>query len=286
MKQTLLTYALCICACTCAAAQEKAQVAVGYDYHRTDKRGAPRTTRMTLLASAGESKYFNDISLWSDSLSSTPDGKAKLREIIMKTAVTRTPDGGMKIDMSKGPLKTEYLYVFTRPADGTLTVFDKWGMDQGHYTEPLAEQTWTIVEDSTASVLGYECIMAETDYHGRHWRAWFAPEVPLPFGPWKLHGLPGLILRAEADGGFSFEATGIANTDRRITPMYDAGAYPRTDRLKALENREYMQNNSESMLKAMYGSTVKTMKVDAEGNEVAPARYDGRLHALEPDYKK
>lgn len=30
---------------------------------------------------------------------------------------------------------------------------------------------WTIVEDSTSAVLGYECLMAEPDYHGRHWKA-------------------------------------------------------------------------------------------------------------------
>lgn len=56
--------------------------------------------------------------------------------------------------------------------------------------------------DSTADVLGYECVMAESDYHGRRWRAWFSPDLPLPFGPWKLHGLPGLILKAEADAAF------------------------------------------------------------------------------------
>ena len=166
---------------------------------------------MTLLANASKSKYFNDISLWTDSLSSTPEGKAKLDEIIRANCLVMHPDGYEYWDLTKGPVKKIYTYVFNDITSSLQTVYDEWAEESHYYTEPLEEQTWDIVADSTATILGYECLMAKTDYHGREWTAWFAPDIPLSFGPWKFRGLPGLILKTEADGGFSFIAKGLEN---------------------------------------------------------------------------
>lgn len=35
---------------------------------------------------------------------------------------------------------------------------------------------------------------AETNFGGRKWIAWFTPEIPLSYGPYKFNGLPGLII--------------------------------------------------------------------------------------------
>ncbi|MDE5877817.1 MAG: GLPGLI family protein [Muribaculaceae bacterium] len=265
-------------------AQNKADIIVSYNCNTPDKQGKAVTTKMSLLASATEAKYFNDLSLWVDSLKSTPDGKAQYMEILKNTCMTVEPDGSTSWDLRKGPTKKTYIYVFTAPAEETLTVYGKYGEDLGYYTEPIAEIEWDINEDSTATVLGYECLMAESDYHGRHWKTWFTPEIPMPFGPWKLRGLPGLILKAEADGGFSFEATGLEHTDRIISPMYLREDYTKVDRKKALENAEYYVNNTESILNAQ-GQNVKIYTIDDDGNEIEVPKYDGLKHSLEPDYK-
>ncbi|MDE6681587.1 MAG: GLPGLI family protein, partial [Muribaculaceae bacterium] len=115
--------------------------------------------------------------------------------------------------------------------------------------------------------------------------AWFTPDIPLAYGPWKLHGLPGLILKAEADGGFTFTATGLQKTDRLITPMYSAGDYIKTERKKALADNEYFINNMEAILKAKFSNLGSVTYHDDEGNTVSPV-FDGWKDSLEPDYKE
>lgn len=283
MKKNILFIAACLAALS-ATAQTKADIQVCYDCTAPSKRDKPVTTKMSLLCSTAEAKWFNDLSQWVDSLKSTPEGNAKYQDIFRKSCMTIDENGAPVWNLTKGPVKKVHTYVFTRPADGILTLYSKYGEDLGQYTEPLEEMQWTLVEDSTATVLGYECVMAETEYHGRHWKAWFTPEVPMPFGPWKLHGLPGLILKAEADGGFSYLATGIEKTDRPIMPMYMAGDYSKVDRRKALANAEYYNNNQESIMNAQ-GQKVTIYSVDENGNKVAPPKFDGLRHSLEPDYK-
>ena len=267
-----------------AIAQEKADILVGYEYSTPTPRGKVDTEKMSLLANTTTAKYFNDLSLWVDSLKSTPEGNAQYREIIKKACMTVEPDGSVSFDLRKGPSKKVHTYVFTNLTDSELTFYSKFGEDNGFYTEPLDEMNWTIAEDSTATVLGYDCILAESDYHGRHWKAWFTPEIPIPFGPWKLRGLPGLILKATTDGDFSFTATGLERTDRIISPMYLKEDYTKVDRLKALDNAEYFANNEESIMNAQ-GQNVKIYHLDDDGNRIEVPKYDGLKHSLEPDYK-
>lgn len=82
------------------------------------------------------------------------------------------------------------------------------GMDILNYSENVPDMKWNFVADSVTNILGYECQLANTDFAGRHYSAWFTPEIPLPFGPYKFGGLPGLILRLQDDEQqFVWEAT-------------------------------------------------------------------------------
>lgn len=263
-----------------ASAQNKADIIVSYDETYKDwEMDTLRNRRMSLLANSQEAKYFNDISLWTDSLKSTPEGKKQWQQIIMAACMTQNPEGGVSLDLRKGPVKKIHTYVFTRPSTGNLRYYSKFGEEQGYYDEPLSEMEWQI-GDSVKNVLGYECLKAETDYHGRHWTAWFATDIPVPFGPWKLHGLPGLILMAEADNGNSYVANGVEQTDRIITPMYSPDDYDRKDRKKALAEHEHFLLNRESILKAQYGASVKFAYDPAKR-----PKYDAAIYANEPDYK-
>lgn len=63
------------------------------------------------------------------------------------------------------------------------------------YDEPLAQLTWKLIPERK-KINDIDCQKATTKYRGREWTAWFAPDIPFETGPWKLYGLPGLILEA------------------------------------------------------------------------------------------
>ncbi|WP_289225906.1 hypothetical protein, partial [Bacteroides acidifaciens] len=98
-------------------AQNKADIIVSYDFKTPCASGGERINKMTLLANSAESKYFNDISLWTDSLESTPEGKAKYDEIIRANCLVKDPEGYEYWDLTKGPVKNIYTYVFNNVAD-------------------------------------------------------------------------------------------------------------------------------------------------------------------------
>ncbi len=278
MNRLITPIIMCLVAIA-ASAQQKADIIVSYEIKsRNWETDTISVKKMTLLANTHESKYFNDLSLWSDSMSSTPEGKKELQQIIMAACMTQTPGGGLSIDLRKGPVKNVYTYVFCNTTDNRLRYYDKFAGELCYYDEPMDEMQWEI-RDSTANILGYECIAARTDYHGREWTAWFAPELPLPYGPWKFHGLPGMILKVEAVPGFELTATGIEKTDKTITPMYSPDGYQKVDRKKALVEDEYYMNNREAIIKAKHGD------VQFNYNYADRPKYDALKYAPEPDYK-
>ena len=79
--------------------------------------------------------------------------------------------------------------------------------------EQLEPQDWHFSSD-TLTVLDYVCQKATTSFRGRDYEAWFSPEIPIKEGPWKLYGLPGLILKVVVDDGlFVFDAIGLENLE-------------------------------------------------------------------------
>lgn len=54
---------------------------------------------------------------------------------------------------------------------------------------------WKILSE-TKKIGAFECTKATSNFSGREYTAWFSIDIPLPYGPWKLTGLPGLILEA------------------------------------------------------------------------------------------
>lgn len=261
----------------------RAEIKVEYSYPhkrlKTDAKAYDDEYTMILLANTTYSKFFSPRTEFNDSLKSTPSGKRVWNKIF---------DEGIRMyrktgDDSAVPYSKGMLYVFKSAGDSTVTVYDTAGMlEYGYYSEPLADIYWTI-GDSTKNILNYECIMAETDYHGRHWTVWFTPEIPIQDGPWKLCGLPGLILEAtEPTGQHRYIATGIESSNQEIFPIYSPEKYDKMTRKKMLNGvRSYLTNGA-MMVNAFISNTPSGEKIEIK-NEVNDAP-DLHVDFLETDY--
>jgi len=61
--------------------------------------------------------------------------------------------------------------------------------------EKNTKLNWKI-ENETKKIGNFNCKKAMTDFRGHTYTAWFTEDIPVSYGPWKLNGLPGLILEA------------------------------------------------------------------------------------------
>ncbi|MFM9825812.1 GLPGLI family protein [Flavobacterium sp.] len=66
---------------------------------------------------------------------------------------------------------------------------------QFYIKEITPKMNWKI-EKETKKIGSFICKKATSFFRGRNYIAWFTTEIALPFGPWKLNGLPGIILEA------------------------------------------------------------------------------------------
>lgn len=80
--------------------------------------------------------------------------------------------------------------------DSLLTRRIMLGLEQIYLIKEKAPDIPWNITDSTKKLGNYRAIKATAHFRGRDYTAWFTPEIPVPYGPWKLLGLPGLILQA------------------------------------------------------------------------------------------
>lgn len=80
---------------------------------------------------------------------------------------------------------------------------------------------WQLVEGDSI-VCGYPCHKAQTTFRGRIWTAWYTLDLPYNDGPWKLCGLPGLILHAyDHKRQFIFDCNSVEKGDGHIFSFPD-----------------------------------------------------------------
>ena len=162
------------------------------------------------------------------------------------------------------------------PAEGKLT-FATYHVDWFKYSEPIPALQWKI-EGKDSVIAGYHCQAATTSLRGRQWRAWFILDIPVSDGPWKLCGLPGLILRAtDEQGYFDFDCTGIASIE--IPPIELAkNNYVSCTPEEAFKMEQERRENPLAFLNRQFGGQQQfpdelVRKADSSNNEEAKKKF-------------
>ncbi|MRG44077.1 GLPGLI family protein [Chitinophaga sp. SYP-B3965] len=107
------------------------------------------------------------------------------------------------------PSTTEKIY--TSENEKAIYISKLFSENDYLIAEALEKINWQIEKD-TRTLLGYTCQKATGICKGRKYTAWFTTDIPVNFGPWKLQGLPGLILEAyDASQRIRFTCTKIVS---------------------------------------------------------------------------
>lgn len=151
-----------------------------------------------------------------------PDGLSKFSSyrnltvdsIIMRSSQEQIANAAMEGKLSTG----EFMTIYKNLPAGKLTHTEKICQDWFRYDEDMPQLEWELT-DSVTTVLDYECREAKCEFRGRKWTVYYAEDIPLSDGPWKLHGLPGLIMKAtDEKGHYTFQCIGVkSKADRPIT---------------------------------------------------------------------
>lgn len=202
-----------------------------------------------------------------DSLEHTDNGLAKMRQLQFQYARQ-----GRINDLTANT--GEYIY-YNYPVEGKVTTrASVLGRELVEFEEDV-QIPW-VHEKGAKTILGYDCVKASAYFRGRHWTVWYTYHIPYTAGPWKLRGLPGLILEAFDDRGeYSYEAVSIAKEKLGTMYFYDWST----------KSRQYIATDRITYLRAMNGEgfiNYDNMKQVGLGSLTSERKYDFR----ETDYHK
>lgn len=157
--------------------------------------------------------------------------------------------------------------VFQNASQGNITVYSVITPDSYTYTENIPNINWTLSEE-TDTVCGYVCKKATGEYGGRAWTVWYTLDIPVTFGPWKLCGLPGLVLSAtDGEGIHHFEAIIIRKGTIPITEN-NATNVISTTREKFIKAKNHFEENPMQNLPVEAVSEMSIQKYDDGGKAV------------------
>jgi len=131
--------------------------------------------------------------------------------------------------------------------------------------EPMESFNWNITHQ-TKKIGDFICQMATGNCRGRFYTVWFCNDIPFSAGPWKLAGLPGLILEAE-------------DSKKQVIFKFNKIEYPVTEFIEPVSNPILTKETDfEKMRQAYYdnpsdaGTSARGIIKNAQGQEIKQKR--------------
>lgn len=240
-----------------------------YTYIKDTLTGKSDNDLLALQIGHKISKCYSQYSAQVDSIFALPNSYEVLRQHINQAISTKT----------EYPHKRMKTYVYTNYPNGKMTVTDGVTMQDYIYEDSLDLQHWEI-KDSIKTIMGYSVQMAECDFRGRHWTAWFAEDIPVNNGPWKLGNLPGLIMEAYSSGMQNhFVINGLEKTTNE--PIIFSKTYVGSRKYERTTRKKFLRSKMKYLCD-MNGYIFMETGIDLGNDEKKKVlRYD----LLERDYK-
>ena len=223
---------------------------------------------MTLRIGKTSAMFYPTKRMWADSLL---HNNFELHEKLYREA---NPIGKPAVNPIGG-LEREFL--FRNVTDGETMVYRRIAGDGYSYSEPTEAPKWEIKQD-IKEILGYQCQLATCDFRGRQWNVWFTPEIPVKEGPWKLFGLPGLVLEAsDSKNHYTYIATGIST--QNIGPV-GIRLYVRHEPYKMKTRQKFLQEIYNQYIKGKFRASMSALHGNGSQSMSSQSQYDSQ----ETDY--
>ncbi len=242
---TMMAFVLTIAAQAQVEVVDTAQFVAVYDYKcRTQNdEAASVTDRMQVVVQVGrtvtKSMPRSVYPVYDDE--SRPDVAAGFQEALMHmpTVWTGYPNGQTTVRE----------FIFPHDYEGS---------------DLTPEIAWTLTDD-TVTVGGYLCQTATCKFRGVAWTVCYTEEIPSSAGPWRLRGLPGLIVKAESEA-HTFSLAGLRQEASPITAPEHRPDVQRMKYAKLLKHRNEIYGNRQYAKNPTYyvpdlGGSINNMDV-------------------------
>lgn len=207
----LIAAALLLCSCYAFSYRNITEPPTGVAYYHffhirdTTNTGVLWEEDFQMAFNSQQSVYTSSTKMMQDSIQ-----MAKIEAAIKS--------GSSTMDMGV-LLRTTNDNIYIDEKESTLYINKNFNQNGYLIKEALEKINW-IIEQETQKILSYTCQKATGTYKGRTYTAWFTTDIPAGFGPWKLHGLPGLILEAyDASQRIKFTCTKVVTNGKIPTSL-------------------------------------------------------------------